>query len=104
MLYHRVMEIVSQGTGVDAMVAWYADDPESDPRAAVTLYDAIPLPAANLGQVTTEMIDEAIIAKQQQLEAARAATVPMRAEVASTLGRTRVIRGGRVERVERKRR
>ncbi len=104
MLYHRVMEIVPRAAGADAMVAWYDDDPDTNPRAAITLYDAIPLDAVNLGQVTAAMVDGAIIARQQQMEAAQAAAVPMRADVAAALGRTRVIRGDRVERVDRKHR
>jgi hypothetical protein len=104
MLYHRVMEIVPRAAGVDAMVAWYDDDPDTNPRAAITLYDAIPLDAVNLGQVTAAMVDGAIIARQQQMEAAQAAAVPMRAEITATIGRTRVVRDGRVERHERKRR
>jgi len=103
--YHRIMRIQAQdGGGVDLMVAWYDEDPEENPMAQVVLNDAVALPAANLGQVTAEMIDEAILSKTEQREAVQAATVPLRADVAARLGRTQVVRAGRVERHERKRR
>ena len=105
MQYHRITRIQQQdGGGVDLMVAWYDEDPEDNPLAPVVLNDAIPLPVANVGQVTAAMIDEAIMAKTAQREAAQAATVPLRAEVAARVGFTHVVRGGRVERHERKRR
>ena len=105
MQYHRITKIQAQdGGGVDAMVAWYDEDPEENPLAQVILNDAVALPAANVGQVTAEMIDEAILAKQAQLEATQAATVPLRADVAARIGRTHVVRAGRVERHERQRR
>jgi len=105
MQYHRITKIQQQdGGGVDLMVSWYDEDPEENALAAVVLNDAISLPAANIGQVTAEMIDEAILARTAQREAAQAATVPLRADVAARLGRTQVVRAGRVERHERQRR
>jgi len=104
MRYHRVSELVQQDGHVDVMIAWYADDPEEHPSAEIVIYDALPLPAANLGQVTTAMLDEAIVARQTVLDGRQAAAVPMRAEITAAIGQTRVVRDGRVERHERKRR
>jgi len=104
MRYHRLSELVQQDGHVDAMVAWYVEDPEEYPAAKIVIYDAIPLPAANPGQVTAAMLDEAIIARQTALDGRQAAAVPVRAEITATIGRTRVVRDGRVERHERKRR
>lgn len=105
MQYHRITKVQPQdGGGVDLMVAWYDEDPEENPLAPVVLDDAIALPVANVGQVTATMIDEAIMARTAQREAAQAATVPLRADVAARVGFTHVVRAGRVVRHERKRR